>query len=81
MSNLSCDVCYRINTRSYFFPISDMLFYDMCKKCDIPHHPKLLEDDKRYVCVDCIETLKTINHIGCMKIEDFNRNTLTHNQS
>ena len=73
MSNLSCDLCYAINKPGYFFPVSDMLFYNMCKKFGAEEHSKIEDEDKRYVCLDCIDTLKKINNDGNKVIEEKHR--------
>ena len=61
MNNLSCDVCYEIGEPDRFFSVSERLFHGICLKFDTVVHEKLHPDDKRYVCIDCIETLKKIN--------------------
>ena len=72
MTNLSCDICYRINVPTYFETISEQIFYDICIKFGAEYHKKLLPTDKRYICMDCISTLKQLNNNSIIKYKQKN---------
>jgi len=61
MSILSCDVCFHIGNSSEFSSISEMTYYHICIKFGSKYVDKLLETDTRYICMDCINTLKKMN--------------------